>query len=247
MSSFNESKWADGTFVQEYQDGADHYIPERAYLFHVLRSYCRYFHRREGRTFRICDLGCGDGILTWQLLNECGPVSATLVDGSADMLASARRRFTGWDEVQFVQKTFDEFILAHDGLGPFDLVLSGFAIHHVHRDQRRQLFRAIHQLLAQAGHFLNVETALPAASVYTEWYFELWREWIEAHGRLSGENDRYLTVPDQARANPDNKYSPLQDQLADLREAGFLDVECHYRNGIFTVYGGIKRDGGRIE
>jgi tRNA (cmo5U34)-methyltransferase len=240
MTSFEQSKWADGAFVQEYREGADHYIPERAYLFHVLRSYCRHFLLRPGQTLRICDLGCGDAVLSSQLLEQEAPVELTLIDGSNDMLAAARQRLNGRSHLVFLQKTFDELIEGHGPPGPFDLILSGFAIHHLHRPQRRDLFDVIFSLLRPGGHFVNVETALAETTGYDEWYFELWRQWIDVQGRRTGMQDKYHTVPDQARANPDNKYSPLQEQLSDLRDAGFLKVDCHYRNGIFAFYGGIK-------
>jgi tRNA (cmo5U34)-methyltransferase len=169
-------------------------------------------------------------------------VELTLIDGSGDMLAAARQRLKGHPGAVFLQKTFDELIAGQGPAGPFDLVLSSFAIHHVYRAQRRDLFDLILSVLKPGGHFLNVETALAETAAYDEWYFELWRQWIDVHGRRSGMQDRYHTVPDQARANPDNKYSPLQEQLGDLRDAGFHAVDCHYRNGIFTLYGGIKPD-----
>ena len=239
-SSFEQSRWADSAFAREYQESADHFIPERAYLFHVVRSYTRHFLQRAGRKLRICDLGCGDGVLASQLLNQDWPVEATLIDGSDNMLTAARNRLGQRPDVRFLRKTFEELIGSHSELGPFDLVLSGFAIHHVHRAQRQELFGVILSLLDAGGHFLNVETALAEAGNYSEWYFDLWRDWIDAHGQRSGLQDRYHTVPDQALANPDNKYSPLAEQLSDLQEAGFEKVECHYRNGIFAIYGGIK-------
>jgi tRNA (cmo5U34)-methyltransferase len=179
-------------------------------------------------------------VLSTQLLEQGAPVELTLVDGSSDMLTAARRRLNDRSNAVFIQKTFDELIGGHGLPGPFDLVLSGFAIHHLHRPQRRDLFNVILAALKPGGHFVNVETALAETADYSNWYFELWRQWIDVQGRRSGMQDKYHAVPDQARANPDNKYSPLQEQLSDLREAGFLNVDCHYRNGIFTVYGGTS-------
>ena len=87
---------------------------------------------------------------------------------------------------------------------------------------------------------MNVETTMPDHSTFTEWYYELWREWIVRRGQLLGLGDRFVGVPQQARANPDNHYSPLGEQLADLSAAGVIDVECHYKNGIFAIYTGRK-------
>lgn len=35
-----------------------------------------------------------------------------------------------------------------------------------------------------------------------------------------------------------NKPDALEDQLEALRETGFRDVDCYYKNGIFAVFGG---------
>jgi hypothetical protein len=35
-----------------------------------------------------------------------------------------------------------------------------------------------------------------------------------------------------------NKPDTLSNQLKSLEEAGFLDVDCYFKNGIFVVFGG---------
>jgi tRNA (cmo5U34)-methyltransferase len=37
-----------------------------------------------------------------------------------------------------------------------------------------------------------------------------------------------------------NRPDTLEDQLAALRSAGYLDVDCFYKNGMFAVFGGKK-------
>ena len=139
MSDFDQSQWANSVFAREYLDQADHYLPDRFHLFHVLRSFYRCFVARPGVT-RVCDLGCGDGIVTEQLLRETPNVEATLVDGSAEMLAAAQRRFTGRSGLRFVQAGFDELARDSSVLGKFHFVISSFAIHHLHRGERQALF-----------------------------------------------------------------------------------------------------------
>src|SRR6266536_6213795 len=100
MSSFDQTRWADPAFSREYLDHADDYIPDRFYLFHVLCSFYRTFVARPGGG-RVCDLGCGDGVLTDQLLREDPSIDATLVDGAEEMLAAAKRRFAERPNVRF--------------------------------------------------------------------------------------------------------------------------------------------------
>ena len=241
MSDFDQSNWANAAFSREYLDNADHFIPDRSYLFHILRSFYRAFVAPpEGTPVRICDLGCGDGILTHQLLPAVASVEATLVDGSTEMLEAAKRRLNGRPGVRFVQRGFDELIADSSALGQFHFIISSFAIHHVGREARRALFATAFRHLESGGCFMNIEAVLPDHAGFTEWYYQLWQEWIAKHGQAHGLGDKFQDVPAKARQNPDNQYSPLGDQLADLTGAGFSDVECHYKNGIFTVYTGRK-------
>jgi hypothetical protein len=79
---------------------------------------------------------------------------------------------------------------------------------------------------------------LPEDRATEELYYAWWQEWIDAHIARVGGDASWRAIPQQARANPDNLYGPLTEQLAALRAAGFGAVECHYRNGLFGIYSG---------
>ena len=241
MSDFDQTRWADPAFSREYLDNADHYIPDRFHLFNVLRSFFRAcVARPSAERARVCDLGCGDGILTDQLLREGSLLEATLVDGSPEMLDAAKKRLAGRPHLQFIQRGFDELIGDSTGLGRFHFVMSSFAIHHLSADARRALFAITYQHLEPKGYFMNIETVLPDHGAFTEWYYDLWQEWINRRSQMLGLGGKFQDVPKQARKNPDNQYSPLGGQLADLAAAGFAEVECHYKNGIFAIYTGRR-------
>lgn len=238
MSDFNQTRWADSTFAQEYLESADHYIPERPYFFQVLRSFYRTFVAKPPEAICVCDLGCGDGALTEQLLREDPSLHLTLVDGSEEMLAAAQKRLGARSPRRWVQGSFDALNRGALELGQFHLIVSGFAIHHLDRLDRQALFVALLRHLLPGGFFLNMDVALPTHGIYTEWRYSLWSDWIARHSLQLGLAEAFLNVPQKARANPDNKYSPLTEQLADLRQAGFREVECHYQHSVFAVYSG---------
>jgi tRNA (cmo5U34)-methyltransferase len=52
------------------------------------------------------------------------------------------------------------------------------------------------------------------------------------------------STPEDARKKPENQYETLADQLRWLEEAGFTEVECHYRRGLFGIYSGRKPQAG---
>ena len=102
---------------------------------------------------RILDLGCGDGILGRAVLAEYPQASGMFLDFSDPMIEAARRKAAE----QGVRATFmvqdfgaKDWVDAVADQGPFDLVLSGFAIHHLPDDRKRELYREIFGLL-EAG------------------------------------------------------------------------------------------------
>ena len=237
-TNFSQSLWANSEYLHGWLDTADKIIPDRRYLFHVVCSFLRHFAR--GEHLRICDLGCGDGALTQQILNVFPGASLTLLDGAPAMLDAARRRLGDRPQLLFVQAAFDSIIDERVTLGPFDGIVSGFAIHHLAQSERVGLFFKLKEQLVPGGWFLNLDTVFPDESVFTDWQYELWREWILETEKHRPRPDSLRDIPDENRRNPDKKLSRLASQLNALRRAGFETVDCLYRNGIFVVYCGRR-------
>jgi 2-polyprenyl-3-methyl-5-hydroxy-6-metoxy-1,4-benzoquinol methylase len=80
MSDFRESAWADNKFAQNYLDKADIYVVERSKMSWFVSSL--FVHFSKGKTVDLLDLGCGDGIVSEELLKTERAISATLVDGT---------------------------------------------------------------------------------------------------------------------------------------------------------------------
>jgi tRNA (cmo5U34)-methyltransferase len=240
MSKFDQTNWVQPESNRDYRDGADHFIPERRLLMRVAAS-CYKFHCGAGGRMRVLDLGCGDGILAESLFRQDAQMELALVDGSADMLVAARKRLAGAPGAVFLQATFQEIIAGKFPAAPFDFIGSAFAIHHLEMPEKRSLFRSLAGLLRPGGLFLNIDVTTGAP--YTDWYYRLWQEWILDHVAATGADPAYVGVPFSAHDKDENHYDPLEDQLAALRAAGLVDVACHFRFGLFSIYGGRKPGG----
>lgn len=239
MTDFDESRWADPEFGRRYLDNADIYIVERRRMFEILKSFYRHF-LSFGQN-QILDLGCGDGILTHELLKIDPSLSATLTDGSEDMLKKARKRLEGFKKATFIKASFQD-LLARGALDSrFDLVFSSQAIHHLTMDEKYALFRWIHAHLNRDGHFVNIDVVLPPAESLEEWYMTLWKEWMDERKAVSATaGDQYDDIIQRYKDNKDNKPDTLDDQMNALKKAGFCEVDCYYKYGIFSIYGGKK-------
>jgi tRNA (cmo5U34)-methyltransferase len=249
--SFHDSGWGDADYDREYRDGSDVFIQERDTLLRIVASFFRTFvaskRRISAEPIRILDLGCGDGVLAETLCAEAARIDVavdfTVTDGSAEMLDAARVRLAAQPISAFHRATFEEIIAGEFQPAPFDLIVSSFAIHHLETAQKAALFERLLSLLSPGGYFLNTDVVLADSIAYTEWYFTLWREWIARRQRRLGLSEDFTGVPDEARAKDENHYDPLNGQLEDLSRAGFTEVACHYRYGLFAVFG-AQRAGG---
>src|SRR5262252_65332 len=89
----------------------------------------------------VLDLGCGDGALLALTMQHRPSIELGVgVDRSEPMLARARERFAGDPRVRVREGDLNDAVT---GIGTFDVIVSGFAIHHLARERKRELFREI--------------------------------------------------------------------------------------------------------
>lgn len=160
-----------------------------------------------GRVARMLDLGTGDGRLI-ALVRDARPGCAAVgVDFSAPMLDAARSRFAGVGDVRFVHH---DLAVPLPALGRFDLVVSGFAIHHLDDPRKRAIYAEAHDALLPGGRFLNLEHVASRTPA-------LHAEFLTAIAHLEPHED------------PSNRLARVEDQLSWLEAAGFEDAECHWK------------------
>ncbi|HEX3566556.1 MAG TPA: class I SAM-dependent methyltransferase [Acidimicrobiales bacterium] len=154
----------------------------------------------------VLDLGCGDGRLSALVLEACSTVRQVLaVDRSPAMLGRARGRFQGEPRVTVRQWDLATPIAP---LGTFDVIVSGFAIHHLESPRKRDLFSEVARQLRPGGLFANLEVVASATP-------ELHAEFLAAIGRTADDaEDRLVDVETQARW---------------MGEAGLEQVDCLWR------------------
>jgi tRNA (cmo5U34)-methyltransferase len=238
MSSYDSSHWTDNRFAKEYRDQADGYIPERSKLIEIAQSLYRYFVK-NGQPHRILDLGCGDGLMVQELLKVDDSIEATLVDGSREMLNAAMQRLARFERMHCISASFQDLLVQDLLKGTFCFIVSSLAIHHLVMEQKTALFKYIYRHLDPGGLFLNIDVVLSPTDDLEDCYLTLWQEWIDAHAADS-QKASLLPVPQQYKDNSDNTPDPLIPQLQVLERIGFKNVDCHYKYGIFAMFGGTR-------
>lgn len=240
MTEFNKSQWAKPEFTQEYRDSADVYIVERRRLLEILKSFYKHFIGNKPNS-NILDLGCGDGIVIYELLKIDNSIEATLIDGSEDMLNKAKDRLKDFGNLHFIRASFQEILNKDTVPQSYDLIVSSLAIHHLTMEEKTALFRTIYSHLNVDGCFLNIDVVLAPSDALEKWYLLLWKQWIDERKSFLGiEDSQFDDIAGRYKDNTDNKPDTLDMQLTALQTIGFKDVDCFYKYGIFTMYGGKK-------
>ena len=239
MSEFEESKWKNKQAALEFIENADMYILERQRLFAVMKSLYKHFLADNNQTIKVLELGCGDGRVTHELLKVDANLEGTLIDGSLEMIENAKNRLNSYPGLKFVQTTFQELVDS-DLSENFNFVVSSLAIHHLQEDEKKILFEYVYNHLNSDGFFLNIDVVRAPTKSLENWYLKLWEEWIMENETKTNQLASFQNIPDQYKNNPDNNPDTLENQLKLLESAGFSNVDCYYKYGIFSVYGGQK-------
>jgi tRNA (cmo5U34)-methyltransferase len=155
----------------------------------------------------ILDLGSGTGITAQRVLAAHPGAALVGVDGSDHMLAHARRLVP---EATFVVGALEDPLPD----GPFDLVVSAFAVHHLDPAGKRALFARVADVLSPGGRFALCDVVVPA-----------------------GDVPRPVPLEEGV-----DQPSSVDDQLAWLSEAGLQPAVIHARDDLAIVVG--DRPGG---
>jgi tRNA (cmo5U34)-methyltransferase len=242
MEPSNEP-WKSPELTEKYLSGIRVAIPFAAEQIEMMM---RLIGAGAGRVERVLDLGCGGGTLAAALLERYPDAHATLVDFSEPMIDEARKNLAPYgDACRFVvadlaNPTWRDHITDR---APFDTVISGYAIHHLSDERKRDLYAEIFDLLRPGGLFINVEHVKSA----TLWLQNLCDEMIidslfayhtEQGGGMTREQvgDEFVRRPDKAS----NILAMVEDQCSWLRDIGYSDVDCYFKALELAVFGGRR-------
>jgi tRNA (cmo5U34)-methyltransferase len=233
--------WSEKDYAFRYLEEADLRIMDRRRQLEILKSFYRLF-LGDKKGNNVLDLGCGDGILTRELLQIDNSISATLIDGSEDMLNMVRERLADYENMRFIGATFQELLTGNIRLREFDFVVSSLAIHHLTSSEKQALFAYVYSIMVEGGCFVNIDLALAPTKALEKWNLELWKEWmVEKEAELGIESNHEWVLNHCQEEDHYSRIDTLASQLRALEEAGFTDVDCFYKHGIFVMYGGRKK------
>jgi len=192
---------------------------------------------------RILDLGCGDGILGRFLLNSFPSASGVFIDFSDTMLDAAHENLDSASESIVMKSDFalPKWLDSVSSHKPFDIVISGFAIHHQPDKRKRELYLEIYNLLSPGGIFLNLEH-VRSSTQDVELLFEKFYADHLYDFQLKSDPEATREAAAQIYKNrPDkdeDKLTSVEVQCGWLRGIGFNDVDCFFRVFEIALFGG---------
>jgi tRNA (cmo5U34)-methyltransferase len=181
--------------------------------------------------FEVLDLGAGTGILSGMIAEAFPKSRLTLFDVTPEMLMIARARLKPLGKrVRFVTADFAAAAQSKS----YDAVVSALAIHHLPDSGKRHLFGDVFKFLTPGGAFVNADQVAGDTVASDRRSREMWMK--RARELKIAERDLEAALERMKQDLP----ATVGQQLVWMREAGFIDVACSYRNLIFAVLSGVK-------
>ena len=184
-------------------------------------------HRAEGEAVLLeflpravmhaLDLGSGDGRLLALVRMVHPHLRGVALDFSDAMIARLEERFAEDRSITVVRHDLDAPLPPLNG--PFDAVVSSFAIHHLQHARKRSLYAEIYDRLEPNGVFCNLEHVASATPALHAQFLER------------------LGIDDE---DPSNKLLDVDTQLSWMRDIGFGHVDCHWKWRELALLAGVK-------
>lgn len=244
-----DTVWQSDTVVRNYLTGTRGAIPLAQEQIAVMERLIAAALPQGVGAF--LDLGCGDGVLGAVLLERYPSATGVFADFSPMMISAAHHRLRGQHnaarDLHLVTVDYSDphwyrqaTIAAH---APFDVVVSGFSIHHQPDERKWALYAEIFHLLRPGGIFVNLEHVASHSAFGHELAEQYMLDALWDHHRRQGETTDWTTFAQAYHGREDkqgNLLTPVETQCQWLREIGFVDVDCYLKLFELALFAGIK-------
>src|SRR6266545_2332710 len=211
--------WKEADRVTDYVEQNDR---DAAQIAETLNLLVGLVPADEDATIRVLDIGSGHGVVAAAVLDAFPRATAIGLDVSEAMMSVGRERMARFGErFRYHEGDFSDGSLPADLPGPFDVIVSSRAIHHINPDAKRRLFGDVYAQLNPGGCFLDIDNMRPRDEFLRARYAKVDPCRPTGYGNQANRQPR----PGGSREHPD----PVAEQLASLRDAGFTHVDCFWK------------------
>ncbi len=232
--------WQTAELTQKYLEGVRGAIPLAEVQLDVM---LRLIGGACEEVTAVLDLGCGDGILGQLVLDQFPNAHGVFVDFSVPMLAAAEKRLAGYENATLIEadyglKGWEEIVN-----GRFDVIVSGYSIHHQPDGRKRELYAELFSLLRPGGIFINIEHVASHSAWGESLYDELFIDTLHSHHQQNGTTQSRAQIAHDFYNRPDkeaNILAPVETQCDWLRDISFEQVDCYQKLFELAVFGGVR-------
>jgi ubiquinone/menaquinone biosynthesis C-methylase UbiE len=206
----------------------------------------RLIEARGGAINRFADLGCGDGVLSAAILDRFPESSAVLVDFSETMLKEAKKRLADRSaDLRFLMADLGEeaWVDVVKDRSPFDLIVSGFCVHHQPDEVKKRIYSEIYDLLNPGGLFVIMEHVSSGSEWLESIFYDAVGDILHAFHSRKGTGKTKEQILEEMMNGPEraaNILTPVEIQCQWLQDIGFEDVDCYFKMFEIAVFGGRR-------
>ena len=191
------------------------------------------------------DIGCGDGFLGFFIYRLYPDCHGVFLDLSRDMIEKARQKDLK-NRSEFIIQDFAEpdWFKNIKTTDKFDLIISGFSIHHISNKQKERLYNDVFNLLRPNGIFLNLEHVSSPTITIEELFNDLFLDGMSDYQRHIGDEktrDEITKIYQDPGHKTLNILESVEEQCNWLREIGFSEVDCYMKIFELALFGGIRK------
>ena len=207
-------------------------------------------------TIRVLDVGAGTGGLSLEILGNYPKAHMVCQDFSEAMLAHARQKLKSFSaQVTFVQSDLQDPAWLRLIEGTFDAVVSSLVMHTV-PNRTREIYRELLDKVNPGGCLLTGDVFAPPGPILEKAYLKArilaYQATIKAEtGVVKSlaeiEQDmkerrriRESSFPHRVRNRPVGFFT-IMNHLEWLRQAGFDEVDCLWKDMHPAIIGGFRR------
>ena len=226
--------WKEEDRVAEYVERMDRQEAERSAVFELMTNLVP---AEKDAPIHILDIGSGYGPVATVCLDAFPNATAIGLDISDAMIEAGRPRMARFgDRFRYVVGDFADGVIPQAAVeaGPYDLIVSARAIHHLPAELMASLYAHIHETLRPGGAFFNFDTASPES----DFLQGAMRKVRRAENQPRTEN----RTPEQMAhdAMHHHRNATLAKHIEWLKAAGFTHVDCFWKRLTTTLVGGYK-------
>lgn len=182
------------------------------------------------RAKTICELGAGSGLMTRLLRDRFPTAHLYVIDFSAPMLDLAKARLGSdrnitWYQLDYVTESLPEDLCS---------IVSSLSIHHLDDADKRSVFKKAYAALKPNGVFVNADQVAGPTPALEARYQALWLQQVRAAGATEQQIEASLYRQQEDRC------CSVEYQILWLREAGFADADCWFKDNRFAVMAGTR-------